>query len=111
MVTGTRRRRGDGVASPAPSHPPTWSAGEGKEDPPLMRLHGAAQRLTILVDTADQWHHHPVYVEVVRRAHRAGLAGATVFHGEQGFAAGSPIHTTHPFWPGGHLPAMIVIVD
>ncbi|NES17005.1 MULTISPECIES: DUF190 domain-containing protein [Micromonospora] len=76
-----------------------------------MHLQGSAQRLTIVVDEADQWHHRPLYVEIVHRAHRQGLAGATVLRGIEGFAAGSTIHAAHLFALGEHLPAVIVIVD
>lgn len=76
-----------------------------------MRLHGAAVRLTILVDEADQWHHRPLYVEIVHRAHRDGLAGATAIRGLEGFAAASEIHTSHLFALGEHLPIVITIVD
>lgn len=76
-----------------------------------MRLHGPAARLTILVDEADQWHHRPLYVEIVHRAHKEGLAGATALRGIEGFAALSPIHTGHLFTLGEHLPIVIVIVD
>ena len=38
-----------------------------------MKLEGPALRLTVLVGETDQWHHHPVYTEVVGRAHAAAL--------------------------------------
>jgi PII-like signaling protein len=76
-----------------------------------MRLHGPAARLTILVDEADQWHHKPLYVEIVHRAHHDGLAGATALRGIEGFAALSEIHTSHLFTLGEHLPIVIIIVD
>lgn len=76
-----------------------------------MRQHGSATRLTIFVDEADQWHHKPIYVEIIHRAHRAGLAGATALRGVEGFAALSEIHTPHLFTLGDHLPLVIIIVD
>ena len=76
-----------------------------------MRLEGSAARLTILVDEADHWHHRPLYAEIVHRAHRDGLAGATVLRGVEGFAALSAIHTSHLFALGEHLPVVIIIVD
>lgn len=40
-----------------------------------MRLQGTALRLTIFLGDSDQWHHKPLFTEIV---HRAGLAGASV---------------------------------
>src|SRR2546422_732529 len=54
-----------------------------------MRLHGPACRLTVFVGESHQWRHRPVYAEIVHRAHRAGLAGASVFRGVEGFGASS----------------------
>lgn len=68
-------------------------------------------RLTVLVGEDDQWHHHPVYHEVVRRAHAAGLAGATVFRGVEGYGARNHIHTTRILSLSEDLPVAVVIVD
>ena len=38
-----------------------------------MRLHGSAARLSIFIGESDRWHHHPLYHEIVHRAHKAGL--------------------------------------
>ena len=50
---------------------------------------GTALRLTVLVGENDTWHHRPLYSEIVHRAHAAGLAGASVFRGIEGFGASS----------------------
>lgn len=76
-----------------------------------MRLHGPAVRLTIFVGETDQWHHHPVYTEIVHRAHAAGLAGATVLHGIEGYGASSHIHTSRLLSLSEDLPVVIIIVD
>jgi hypothetical protein len=76
-----------------------------------MRIEGQAVRATIFVDGADQWHHRPLYAEIVHRAHKLGLAGATALRGIEGFTATSPVHTPHPFPFGTHLPVVIVVVD
>lgn len=76
-----------------------------------MRLAGRALRLTIFVDEDDTWHHKPLYHEIVHRAHKAGLAGATVLRGIEGFGASSAIHTTRLLSLAEDLPAVIIIVD
>ena len=76
-----------------------------------MKLSGRAVRLSIFVGESDLWHHKPVYAEIVHRAHRAGLAGATVVRGLEGFGASSRIHAPHLFRLSEDLPLLIVIVD
>jgi PII-like signaling protein len=76
-----------------------------------MRLEGSATRLTIFVGEDDQWHHKSLYNEIVHRAHREGLAGATVLRGIEGFGATSRIHTTRLLSLTEDLPVVIVIVD
>ncbi len=76
-----------------------------------MTLRGPASRLTVLVNQSDQWHSRPVYTEIVHRAHQAGLAGASVFHGIEGYGKSSHIHTTRILSLSEDLPASVVIVD
>jgi len=76
-----------------------------------MRIEGPAVRLTIFVGEDDVWHHKPLYHEIVRRAHRAGLAGASVLRGIEGYGASSRVHTTRLLSLSEDLPVAIVIVD
>jgi PII-like signaling protein len=76
-----------------------------------VKVSGHALRLTVIVGLADQWQHRPVYAEVVRRAHSAGLAGATVVQGIEGYGANSRIHTTHLFRLSEDRSVVVVIVD
>jgi len=76
-----------------------------------MTLNGAATRVTIYIGEDDQWHHHPVYTEIVHRAHHAGLAGASVIRGIEGFGKSSHVHTTRILSLSEDLPVAIVIVD
>lgn len=76
-----------------------------------MRLTGSALRVTVFVGEADMWHHKPVYTEIVHRARRAGLAGASVFRGIEGFGASSLIHTVRLLSLSEDLPVAVVIVD
>lgn len=76
-----------------------------------MNPQGEAARLTVLMKESDQWHHRPAYTEIVHRAHAAGLAGASVFHGIEGFGRSSHIHTNRILSLSEDLPVSIVIVD
>jgi PII-like signaling protein len=76
-----------------------------------MKLHGPALRLTVFVGEDDQWHHRPLYHEIVHRAHAAGLAGASVLRGIEGYGASSRIHTTRLLSLSEDLPIAVVIVD
>ncbi|HEU5033128.1 MAG TPA: DUF190 domain-containing protein [Mycobacteriales bacterium] len=76
-----------------------------------MRLHGPAKRLTIFIGESDLHQHKPLYVEIVHRAHAAGLAGASVFRGIEGYGASQHVHTTRLLSLSEDLPVAIVIVD
>ena len=76
-----------------------------------MESAGRAMRLSIFIGERHTWHHKPLYCEIVHRAHKAGLAGATVVQGLEGFGATSRIHTPHLLRIGDDLPQLIVIVD
>ena len=77
----------------------------------MTRLTGRALRLTVFVGEHDTWHHKPLYAEIVHRAHAAGLAGASVFRGIEGFGASSLIHTSRLLSLSEDLPVAVVIVD
>ncbi|MET9392842.1 DUF190 domain-containing protein [Streptomyces sp. NPDC006624] len=77
----------------------------------MTRPAGRALRLTVIVGESDTWHHRPVYAEIVHRAHAAGLAGASVFRGIEGFGASSLIHTARLLSLSEDLPVAVVVVD
>jgi uncharacterized protein len=77
----------------------------------VSNLPGPATRLTIIVKESDQWHHRPLYTEIVHRAHQAGLAGASVFRGIEGYGRSQHIHTSRILSLSENLPCSIVIID
>ena len=76
-----------------------------------MKLEGQEQRLTIYIGESDRHGHTPLATEIVQRAHAAGLAGASVFRGVEGYGASNHIHTTRVLSLSDDLPIAIVIVD
>lgn len=77
----------------------------------MTRLTGNALRVTVFIGENDTWHHKPLYSEIVHRAHAAGLAGASVFRGIEGFGASSLIHTSRLLSLSEDLPVAVVVVD
>jgi PII-like signaling protein len=77
----------------------------------MTAIEGPALRLTIFVGEADRWHHRPLYTEIVHRAHAAGLAGASVLRGIEGYGASSRIHTNRLLSLSEDLPIVVVIID
>jgi uncharacterized protein len=77
----------------------------------MTQLHGPALRMTILIGEDDIWHHRPVYTEIVVRAREAGMAGATVTRGVEGFGRRSVLHTSRLVSLSSDLPVVVTIVD
>jgi uncharacterized protein len=76
-----------------------------------MTLNGEGRLVRIYIGESDQWHHKPLYQELVQAARRHGLAGATVLRGIEGFGASSRIHTSRILSLSEDLPLVIEIVD
>jgi PII-like signaling protein len=65
----------------------------------------------VFVNECDQFHRRPLYAEIVHRAHDAGLAGATVLRGMEGFGGSRHVHTERILSLSEDLPVVVVIVD
>lgn len=76
-----------------------------------MQLTEKALRTLIFLGEDDTWNHQPLHHEIVKRAREAGLAGATVLHGCEGFGTTSRIHTDEILSLTEDLPIVVIIVD
>jgi PII-like signaling protein len=74
-------------------------------------MNGPALRMTVYLRESAQWQRRPAYTEIVHRAHAAGLAGAGVFRGIEGFGRSRRVHTTRLLDLAEDLPMAVVLVD
>lgn len=76
-----------------------------------MQLTGYALRMSIFIGEDDVRHHKPLHRVIIERARDAGLAGATVLRGCEGYGIHAMIHTTRLLSMSEDLPITILIVD
>src|SRR5690348_7273904 len=76
-----------------------------------MRITGQGLLLRIFIGENDRWHGRPLYEALVLEARKAGLAGATVTRGVEGFGAHSRLHTAKVLRLSEDLPMVVEIVD
>jgi PII-like signaling protein len=76
-----------------------------------MKIEGVGKLIRIYVGAADQWHGQSLANAIVQRAKQAGLAGATVMEGIEGFGANTRIHRAALLDLSTDLPITIEIVD
>ena len=76
-----------------------------------MKIEGEGKLLRIFIGESDRWHGKPLYQAIVERVREAGLAGATVLRGIEGFGADSRLHTARLLRLSEDLPVVIEIVD
>ncbi len=77
----------------------------------MKSIEGEARKLTIVAGENDQFQHHPLSHEIIKRAHALGLAGATVTRGIEGFGASNHIHTAKVLSLSSDLPVIVTIID
>lgn len=90
----------------ASSHPPAPAATPTGWLPD--RITAQAVRVSIYLGESDHYGRTPLHTEIVQRARAAGLAGATVLRGVEGFGAASVIHTSRLLTMSEDLPMVIV---
>jgi uncharacterized protein len=70
-----------------------------------------AVQVTIYLNESDQWHHKPLYSEILQFLRREKVAGASAFHAVAGFNGRNRVHTSSLVDAGGNLPVVIMFVD
>lgn len=76
-----------------------------------MKLEGTGKLLRIFVGESDRRGGQPLYTAIVEAARHAGLSGATVFKGIEGFGGHSVVHAARVFDLSSDLPVLVEIVD
>src|SRR5665213_261157 len=76
-----------------------------------MQAPQLAVLLRIYTEEGRQSGHRPLYEEIVLKARKLGLAGATVLRGPMGYGHSTRIHTAKIMEFSGRLPLVIEIVD
>jgi uncharacterized protein len=76
-----------------------------------MKEQGTGKLLRIFIGESDRWGHQPLYTAIVEAARKAGLAGATVFKGIEGFGGHSVVHAARVFDLSSDLPVLVEIVE
>jgi PII-like signaling protein len=67
--------------------------------------------LRVFISECDRWEGRPLYEALVRAAREAGLAGATVLRGVEGYGIHSRIHTVKVAHLADNLPLIVEIID
>ncbi len=70
-----------------------------------------AVQVTIYLNEADQWHHHPLHLEILNYLRKENVYAATTIHAVAGFLGRHRVETTHLIEAGGKLPVIIIFVD
>lgn len=67
--------------------------------------------LRIFIGESDSYDDRPLYQAIVEALRKAGLAGATVLRGIEGFGKSSHLHTAHILRLSEDLPIVVECVD
>ena len=69
------------------------------------------QLVSIYLNEADKWEHHPLDLEILKFLYHSGCAGGTVLRGLAGFTKGGGIVTTSLVDVGSKLPVVVHFVE
>lgn len=77
----------------------------------MSGLRGEGKLVRIFLGEADRYRGRPLHRAIVEAARTAGLAGATVLRGVEGFGARSLLHTARLLRLSEDLPIVIEVVE
>jgi PII-like signaling protein len=70
-----------------------------------------AVQITIYLKEADQWHHKPLHMEILKYLRSENVYAATAVHCAAGFLGRQRVETSHLVEAGGKLPVIVIFVD
>jgi len=70
-----------------------------------------AVQVTMYLNEADQWHHRPLHMEILRYLRNENVYAATAVHCVAGFLGRQRVESAHLVEAGGKLPVIIIFVD
>lgn len=68
-------------------------------------------KVSVYINEADQWHHCPLHLELLKMLHDEGIAGGTVLRAVAGFTHQGRVETSSLVDAGGKLPLVIEFID
>ena len=76
-----------------------------------MKVETDAKKVTVFINSNDQWHGLPLYTAIVRLCQQQNIAGATVSRCIEGYGSTHHLHTTRLLDLSENLPVRIEIID
>ncbi|MFQ5661441.1 MAG: DUF190 domain-containing protein [Gammaproteobacteria bacterium] len=69
------------------------------------------QLVSVYINEGDEWHHHPLHLEILNMLHHQGMAGGSVVRCVAGFTGAEGVHSTSLVDAGGKLPLIVQFID
>jgi uncharacterized protein len=70
-----------------------------------------AVQVSVYLSEADEWHHRPLHLEMLKYLREQEVAGATVLHAVAGFTGHGRVKTSSLVDAGGKLPLVLTFID
>jgi uncharacterized protein len=70
-----------------------------------------AVQISVYLNEADEWHHRPLHLEMLKYLREQEVAGATVLHAVAGFTGRGRVKTSTLVDAGGKLPLVLTFID